>query len=138
MSISFINQEINFRLKNKASIKKWINASIKTEKKKPGKLCFIFCSDDYLLGLNKKHLSHNTLTDIITFDYSKETKDISGDIFISIDRVKENAKKFGVEFENELHRVIIHGVLHIIGYKDKGAAHKKKMTQMENKYMKLI
>lgn len=138
MSISFVNKEITFTLKKKSSVKTWIISSIKTEKKKPGELCFIFCGDNYLLELNKTHLNHNTYTDIITFDYSKETGDISGDIFISIDRVKENAKKFNVAFENELHRVMIHGVLHIMGYKDKGVAAKKKMTQMENKYLKLI
>jgi probable rRNA maturation factor len=85
--------------------------------------------------MNKQHLNHNTLTDIITFDYSKENKNVSGDIFISIDRVKENAKKFEVVFENELRRVMIHGVLHIMGYKDKKVADKKKMRAMEEKYL---
>lgn len=137
MNITFYNQDITFNLKNKTGIKKWILHSIKSENKVPGTICFVFCSDPYLLELNKTHLNHATFTDIITFDYSAETKNISGDIFISIDRVKENAKKFEVAFEDELKRVMIHGVLHILGYKDKTPQQKKKMTLMENKYLSI-
>jgi len=96
-----------------------------------GFLNFIFCSDNYLLKINVEHLNHDTYTDIITFDYSKEDR-ISGDIFISIDRVEENAKSHKTSFENELHRVIIHGVLHLLGYGDKEPGQKAEMRQKED------
>lgn len=134
-SISFFNQNIPFTLKNKSRLKNWILTCIRTEKKSAGNICFIFCNDEYLLALNQKHLKHNTYTDIITFDYSADTKNISGDIFISIPRVIENAKQLGIDFNTELNRVMIHGVLHIIGYNDKTSTLKKKMRAAENKYL---
>jgi probable rRNA maturation factor len=131
MAVSFQSQNIKFILSDKLKIKSWINRVIELEKKKPGQLNFVFTSDEELLKTNMQFLNHNTLTDIITFDYC-EDKTINGDIIISIDRVKENAETFNVEFENELKRVMIHGVLHLCGYKDKTAADSQLMREKEN------
>jgi rRNA maturation RNase YbeY len=138
--ISFHTENIRFTLKNKTILKKWISSIIEKKKRKPGDLNFIFCSDEHLLTINKQYLDHDTYTDIITFDYSKEDLEmpVSGDIFISVDRVKENATKFGKSFENELHRVIIHGTLHLLGYKDKGKSAKEEMTKQEDKALKVL
>ncbi len=138
--INFHNQDLKFTVKNKTLLKQWIVNTIEKKKHKTGELNFIFCSDNYLLEINKHYLNHNTLTDIITFDYSQESasKAISGDIFISIERVKENATTFSKSFEEELHRVIIHGVLHLLGYKDKTKLAKAEMTKQENASLKLL
>jgi probable rRNA maturation factor len=129
--ISFANQGISFALKEKNKIKKWIKSVAEKEQCQIGTINYIFCSDDVLLQINIKHLNHDTYTDIITFDYT-EGKVIHGDIFISIDRILENATTFKVTFENELHRVMIHGVLHLCGYKDKKRIEAKKMREMED------
>jgi probable rRNA maturation factor len=113
-----------------------VEFTIKKEKKGIGDLTYVFCSDEYLLSLNQKFLNHNTLTDIITFDYS-EAKTLSGEIYISIERVAENAEKFKVAFEDELHRVMIHGVLHLAGYKDKRPAEKALMRKKEEASLSL-
>lgn len=136
----FKNENLKFTLRNKTILKKWISATINKEKRKEGDITFIFCSDEYLLHINKQYLQHDTYTDIITFDYSERdsAQPISGDIFISIERVKENAEKFSTTFENELHRVIIHGVLHLLGYKDKTKAAKAQMTSKEDYYLKQL
>lgn len=133
--INFHNQEIEFKLKNKTVLKQWIVKTVLKKKRKAGEINFIFCSDEHLLGINKQYLNHDTYTDIITFDYSKDIPEmpISGDIFISVERVEENAQKFKKTFENELHRVIIHGTLHLLGYKDKTKAAKEEMTKEEDK-----
>lgn len=138
--ISFHTEDIKFNLKNKTILKKWIGSVIEKKKRKTGELNFIFCSDEHLLGINRQYLNHDTYTDIITFDYSKEDvkQPVSGDIFISIDRVKENAEKFSKPFENELQRVIIHGVLHLLGYKDKNKTAKEEMTKEEDKALKSL
>lgn len=138
--IYFQTEDISFVLKNKALLKKWITLVIEKKKKKTGAINFIFCSDSYLLDINQNYLKHNTFTDIITFDYSKnqQNKPISGDIFISIERVKENANKYDVSFENELHRIIIHGILHLLGYTDKKKADKEEMTKAENNCLLLL
>ncbi|MCF6280331.1 MAG: rRNA maturation RNase YbeY [Flavobacteriaceae bacterium] len=128
------NNEIEFNLENSDKVSQWISSSITNEGHKEGELNYIFCSDEYLLELNINHLKHNTLTDIISFDYTME-KLISGDIFISIDRVKENAKLFDVSFEDELHRVMIHGVLHYCGFKDKSKDDKIVMRSKEDYYL---
>ena len=132
--ISFNSNEIKFTLKNKTVIKQWISSITNKKKRRVGDLNFVFCSDEFLLGMNKQYLNHDTYTDIITFDYSKEDKNlpISGDIYISVDRVRENAAKFNVAFENELHRVIIHGTLHLLGYGDKTKAAKEEMRKQED------
>jgi probable rRNA maturation factor len=138
--IHFQTEDIPFTLKNKTLLKQWIQAVTKSKKRKTGEITFIFCSDAYLLTINKNYLNHDTYTDIITFDYSKENKalPISGDIFISIERVKENAIKFSNSFENELHRVLIHGVLHLLGYADKTKAAKTEMTKQEDRYLQML
>ena len=132
--ISFNSNEIKFTLKDKTVIKQWISSIINKKKRRAGDLNFVFCSDEFLLGMNKQYLNHDTYTDIITFDYSKEDKNlpISGDIYISVDRVRENAAKFNVAFENELHRVIIHGTLHLLGYADKTKTAKEEMRKQED------
>jgi len=135
--ISFNNQSISFKLKDKTKIKQWIKTVTEKEKHKLGTINYIFCNDDELLEINIKHLNHKTLTDIITFDYT-EGKTIHSDIFISVERVEENAKKFNVTFEEELHRVIIHGVLHLCGYKDKTKADAELMRKKENASLKLF
>ena len=135
--ISFQNLSIPFKLKEKTKIKLWIKTIIDKEKHTLGTINYMFCNDDELLEINIKHLNHNTLTDIITFDYT-EHKNISSDIFISIDRVLENAKKFEVTFEEELHRVMIHGVLHLCGYKDKSKPDAELMRKKENWALKLF
>jgi rRNA maturation RNase YbeY len=136
--INFITEEIDFNLKNKIKIRNWLSQIIATHNFKLVELNFIFCSDDYLLKINIEYLNHNTLTDIITFDNSEEDKIIEGDIFISIDRVKENAQTFGVTFENELHRVLSHGTLHLLGFKDKNPSDKKEMTAKEDQSLALL
>lgn len=133
--ISFQNQSIDFKLKDKTRLKQWIKDIILSEKKKPGPIAYIFCNDDELLKVNLAHLNHNTYTDIITFDYTEDAV-VSGDILISIDRVRENAGKFGVSFEEELHRVMIHGVLHLCGYKDKSKEQSALMRKKENSALK--
>lgn len=131
MAISFQNQDIDFKLKHKTRLKTWIKTIIESKKKKKGELNFVFTHDEELLDINSKFLNHNTYTDIITFD-SCEGKTINGDIIISVERVKENAKKFKVSFETELHRVMIHGVLHLLGYNDKTKKEEKEMRSMED------
>ncbi len=135
--ISFQNQSISFRLKDKTRLKAWIKTVTEKEKHRLGDINYIFCSDDELLEINIQHLNHNTYTDIITFDYTEGDR-ISSDIFISIDRVEENAKKFKVSFEEELHRVMIHGILHLCGYKDKTKADAELMRKKENGALKLF
>lgn len=135
--ITFQNQSILFKLKEKNKLKKWIKSITEKEKYELGNINYIFCNDDELLEINLNHLNHNTLTDIITFDYT-ELKKINSDIFISIDRVIENAKKFNVSFEDELHRVMIHGILHLCGYKDKTKKDADKMRKKENRALKIF
>ena len=137
MGISFFNEEIEFQIENNHSITVWINSVIDENKYLPGTINYIFSSDEYLLKLNQQYLEHDTYTDIITFDYSTG-KVLSGDIFISIDRVKENALKFKKTFENELHRVMIHGILHLCGFKDKTDAESKEMRQREDHYLEKL
>lgn len=138
--INLQTENVKFTLKNKTLLKQWIKEVIEKKKRKAGEITFVFCNDNYLLNINKQYLNHDTFTDIITFDYSKEDskQPISGDIFISIERVKENALKYSKTFENELHRVIIHGVLHLLGYTDKTKIAKEEMTKQENLCLKIL
>ncbi len=122
-----LNEEIFVKIEN----------LILNEHKTDGELSFIFCSDDYLLAMNKDYLNHDFYTDVITFDYC-ENDIISGDVFISVDRVRENAKTFNTSFENELQRVMIHGVLHLVGYKDKTKEEKTKMQEKETQYLNFL
>lgn len=135
-SIHFHSEDVDFHLVNEKKTIKWLKDSIKKEAKTVGEISYIFCSDEYLHKMNLEYLKHDTFTDIITFDYTDGTV-ISGDIFISIDRVQENALKFKTIFEGELSRVIIHGVLHLMGYKDKSAQEKEQMRSKEDFYLTL-
>ena len=128
------NYETEFKLESEEQISKWIIDSISSEQYKLEEINYVFCDDDYLHKLNVEFLNHDTLTDIISFDYSVG-KIIQGDIFISIERVEENANDFKVSFEEELKRVIIHGILHYCGYKDKTDADAKVMRDKENHYL---
>jgi len=130
------NYETEFKLLAKANIANWISKSIVNEAFKEGDINFIFCDDNYLLDMNVKYLKHKTLTDIISFDYSLG-KIVSGDIFISIDRIRDNALKYEVKFEDELKRVIIHGILHFCGYNDKTKEDKRLMRKKEDYYLSL-
>lgn len=136
-AINFFSEDVDFKLKHPRKTSNWIKESILKEKRILQGLNYIFCSDEYLLQMNLEYLNHKTLTDIITFDNSEIPKHIEGDIFISIDRVEENANKFETSFEEELHRVLIHGVLHLIGYGDKDAASKARMRKKEDTYLSL-
>ena len=127
--ISF-NYETEFQLDDETRYEQWLSQVIVSEGKKEGEISYIFCDDDYLLEMNKQYLDHDTLTDIISFDYTMGNE-ISGDIFISVERVKDNAADFNVTFDEELRRVMVHGVLHYCGYKDKTEADEQLMRNKE-------
>ncbi|MEQ7798282.1 rRNA maturation RNase YbeY [Pedobacter sp. ASV1-7] len=137
-SINFFNEETNYLLKNKRAIKDWVASAIAEEGYILQELNFILCSDEYLLRINQEYLDHDTYTDVITFDNSEVLKTIVGDIFISIERIKENADTFKHTVTQELCRVIIHGTLHLLGYRDKSKAEKLKMTEKEDYYLELL
>ncbi|HBL74692.1 MAG TPA: rRNA maturation RNase YbeY [Prolixibacteraceae bacterium] len=132
--MNFYKEDFSGRIIDQKKRKNWINFAIEKEKFKCGDLSFIFCFDEYLLKINKEYLNHDYYTDIITFNYV-EGNIISGDIFISIDRVRDNAQQYGVSFENELSRVIIHGVLHLIGFDDKDESSQSIMRMKEDEYL---
>ena len=134
--ISF-NYENEFELSNEDQIATWISQVILSENKKEGEINYIFCDDEYLLNLNEQYLDHDTLTDIISFDYSIGNE-IHGDIFISTERVLENASDFNVTFEEELQRVLVHGVLHYCGYKDKSDSDELIMRNKEDEKIKMF
>lgn len=135
-TIHFFSEEIPFKLKNSTKCRAWIAAAIKEEGSRlEGDLNFIFCDDRYLLEINETYLNHSTLTDIITFPHSEESGSVSGDIFISVERVEENAQTFHVSFDDELKRVIIHGVLHLVGYADKSKNESEIMRSKEDHYI---
>ncbi len=136
MQINYFTEELDYRLRGKNKLREWISAAIDKEGLETGVINYIFCSDKYLLKINEDYLQHFDFTDVITFDYSAEDI-ISGDIFISIDRIKENAQQFKQKFTDELHRVMIHGVLHLMGYKDKSPSDKSEMTAKEDYYLSL-
>lgn len=115
----------------------WFQDVVSREIKTLGVICLIFCSDDYLLEINQQHLNHDYFTDIVTFDYTVDDE-VAGDLFISVDRIRDNADDFGVSFEEELHRVCIHGVLHLCGYKDKSEEDELMMRQKENEALSLL
>ncbi|MGG9970793.1 rRNA maturation RNase YbeY [Ferruginibacter sp. SUN002] len=123
-------------LKDRTRLKKFIPTIFSKEEKRLGSLSYVFCSDDYLLEINKSYLNHNYYTDIITFCLSEPSLPVDGDIYISIDRVRDNAKNHETSIKEELHRVIFHGALHLCGYKDKSTKDEKLMRQMEDKYLK--
>jgi probable rRNA maturation factor len=136
-AIHFFYEEVDFHFKHIRKTKAWLKEVVKRESTRLGELNYIFCSDEFLANVNVQYLHHDTLTDIITFDTSEDVRFIEGEIFISIDRVKENALKFKVSFEHELHRVMVHGVLHLAGYSDKTSQQKKIMRKKEDAYLSL-
>jgi rRNA maturation RNase YbeY len=138
MAILFFEEDIRFSLPEKNKNKKWLKEIANLEGFKVAELNYIFCSDEYLYKINVEYLNHKTYTDIITFDNSEKDKKIEGDIFISIPRVKENSKKENVPFEKELSRVMSHGMLHLMGYKDKSDEDRASMRKMENKAISLL
>jgi len=127
--------ETDFILLSEDNSAKWIKSVIEQEEKKQGELNYVFCNDEYLLKINQEYLEHDTYTDIISFDYSVGNE-LHGDIFISVERVRENAKDFNVDFEEEMARVLVHGILHYCGYKDKSEEDKLVMRKKENLYLK--
>ena len=136
MSIRFSSQNIDFELPEAEKVKKWVLQVVQQRGKRVGNISYLFCDDEHLLGVNQQFLNHDTYTDIITFDYVVADL-ISGDIMISVDRVGENAEKFGVPFEQELHRVVIHGVLHLLGQGDKSDVEAAEMRRQEEEALAL-
>jgi len=136
VSLFFHSEDISFDLKFKRKTKKWIYTVISLYNRVPGNLNIIFCSDNYLLSINKQYLNHNYFTDVVTFDLSENTE-ISGDIFISIDKIKENAKEWNTTESNELLRVIIHGILHLLGFNDDTEENRENMRHLEDKALSL-
>ncbi|WP_295333871.1 rRNA maturation RNase YbeY [Flavobacterium sp.] len=134
--ISF-NYETDFALDNETDFSIWLSEVISSELKNEGEINYIFCDDDYLLEINQQYLDHDTLTDIISFDYSVGNE-LHGDIFISVERVRDNAIDFNVPFEDELKRVMVHGVLHYCGYKDKSETDELLMREKEEEKMKMF
>ena len=135
--INFYSLDRNPALKNRKKLKLYIEGLFAKERKKLGKLSFIFCSDEHLLGINKQFLKHDFYTDVITFDLSENVSETEGEVYLSIDRIKDNAKHLGVSFTEELHRVIFHGALHLCGYKDKKKEDVLIMRSLENKHIML-
>lgn len=135
MPFTFQNNKADFKLKQPLKLKAWLSKIILSEKKKEGKISYVFVSDEDLLKINREFLKHDTYTDIITFDYAEE-KQLHAEIFISIDRLRENAEKLKIEFDSELRRVMVHGVLHLCGYKDKKKADKELMRKKESAALK--
>ncbi|WP_373496581.1 rRNA maturation RNase YbeY [Aquiflexum sp.] len=138
MAIQFFEEDIKFSLKEKNKHKKWLKTIAENEGFIITDLNYIFCSDEYLYKINFDYLNHNTYTDIITFDNSEEKNFIEGDIFISIERIKENAEKTKNQTETEILRVMSHGLLHLMGYKDKSKEDKKQMSKLEDKSISLF
>jgi len=137
MAINFTPHEVKVNLKNKTKLKSFLKELFAREGQGLRGLQYVFCSDNYLLEINKQFLKHDTLTDIVTFELGEDPEATEGEIYISIDRVRENANKFKVSEEQELHRVIFHGALHLCGYKDKSKAQIELMRQKENECLEL-
>jgi len=137
LTIYFHAEEIDFQLKEKKEVSDWICRVIEIENREIGEINIIFTSDTFLLEINNQYLDRNYFTDIITFDYG-DGKIITGDLYLSIDRIRENAESFNVPVRNELFRIIIHGILHLIGYNDSNVEEKKLMTEREDQYMEIF
>ena len=135
--VAFYFEYTDFKLRHKTRIKEWLRLVAESEVFTLGNISVIFCSDNYILDINQKYLQHDYFTDIITFDYSEGGR-ISGDLFISVDSVRENSVEYGTEFEDELHRVIVHGILHLIGYDDHTEDEIKTMRSKEDYYLSLF
>jgi probable rRNA maturation factor len=137
MPIQYFNNGSNFTLPHPRKTNNWLKRAITLEKRKVSNLSIIFCSDKTLLPINQNYLKHDTLTDIITFDLSENSGDIDGEVYLSIERIKENSILFKRPFDEEVHRVMIHGVLHLIGYNDKSPREKQIMREKEEAYLSL-
>ena len=137
MTVNFFFNETKIAFSNRNGLKLFIERLFKMEKKRLVSINYIFCSDSALLEINQRFLKHDYYTDIITFNLLDNPAIIEGEIYISVDRVRENAQTLGVTLKEELHRIIFHGALHLCGYKDKTALEKKKMTKIEDKYLRL-
>ena len=135
--IEFYSEDVEFSLSNPEQVADWIASIVEQHEYELANLTYIFCSDDYLHQINVEYLDHDTLTDIITFDNADEEGMIESDIFVSIDRVRDNAQTLGIPFEDELHRVLIHGVLHLLGYKDKTEEQEAQMRKQEDSCLSL-
>ncbi len=136
-NINFFAEDIEFNLRQKSKIRSWLKSILRQNNRTISSINYIFTSDKYLLQVNKEYLNHSTLTDIITFDQSLNAGRIESDIYISIDRVKENSINLQISFEDELHRVMVHGILHLLGYTDKNDVEKEEMREKENHYLTL-
>ncbi|MFS2295408.1 MAG: rRNA maturation RNase YbeY, partial [Actinomadura sp.] len=136
-NIHFFTEDLIFRLNNKTKIREWLRHAAREEGYRIAEISFIFCSDNYLLEMNRTYLNHDTFTDIITFDNSTVPGKLAGDIYISLPRIRENAKIFGVPEDAELCRVMIHGILHLCGYGDKKKDEKVLMREKEDTYIRL-
>jgi len=134
-NVYVFSEDTDCQPRQKMAIRRWIREAAGAEGFRIGEINVVLCSDAYLLALNNQYLNHDTFTDIVTFDHSEQEALLMGDIFISIDRVRENAPKFGVSQTDELHRVLIHGILHLCGYGDKGKKEKALMTEKEDFYL---
>jgi probable rRNA maturation factor len=136
--IQFFSEEVAFSLADDRQIHDWILGVIHEENQQAGVINIIFCNDEYLLDLNQRFLDRELLTDVIAFDYRDESNEVSGDVFISTERIQENAENLKQSFDVELRRVIIHGILHLCGYADKSSEDKALMTLKEDKYLSLL
>ncbi|RUA29370.1 MAG: rRNA maturation RNase YbeY [Bacteroidetes bacterium] len=136
-NIHFFSEDLNYRLRNIKRIRQWILHTIEKEGEELDTINYIFTTDQYLHKINVDYLNHDTLTDIITFEYNADDEAILSDIYISLDRCKENAKELNIPLTTEIHRILIHGVLHLLGYKDKNKKDKELMTSKEDYYLSL-
>ena len=134
--ISYYFQDTDFKVRDRRKTNEWLKLAAESEIRRIGNISIIFCSDNYVLDINQKYLQHDYFTDIITFDYCEGDR-LSGDLFISVDSVRENSVEFGTEFKDELNRVIIHGLLHLVGYDDHTEKDIKLMRSKENYYLSL-
>lgn len=138
-NINFFYEEVDFKLKQKASISHWIKKVIASESNvRISAINYIFCSDSFLQRINLDYLQHDALTDIITFNNSDNENELDADIYISIDRVQENSSRYKTTMENELHRVMVHGILHLLGYSDKSTSERKLMRKKEDESLTLL
>lgn len=136
--IQFFYEEVEFNLEDESLVHDWILDVIRSEALTAGVINIIFCNDAYLLDLNQRFLERDTLTDVIAFDYREGGNDVSGDVFISIDRIRDNAIQLGHLYDTEVKRVIIHGILHLCGYRDSSSSEKAEMTSKEDNYLSLL
>ena len=136
-SVHFYFEKVGLTLKERGKLKCFINSLIAKEKKNLNNLNYIFCNDNTLLEINRKYLNHNFYTDVISFDLSSSRKEILADIYISVDRIRENAKSFKITMEEELHRVMLHGLLHLCGYNDKTEVQRQLIRKKEDFYLNL-